>query len=210
MTRPEKHTIPAKHSWMTASLALAVTCLIALPMSVAAQDSDNHNPANNSFDVRSSVGDMHIGGDAKPSDTGLPVYPNARLKHSERSKDDSSANLSLFTSAFGIKLVVVSYVSDDSQDKIVSYYKDQLQKKYGKVLECHSSDDGTKYQAHDDDDSNSSKQLKCEGDNKGPNIELKVGTEDNEHVVAVEPNKSGSGATFALVYVHARGKQGDI
>jgi hypothetical protein len=187
------------------SLALAAACLIAVPLSAAAQDSDNHDK---SLDVRSSVGDMHIGGDAKPSDTGLPVYPNARLKHSDNSKDDSSANVTLFTSAFGIKLVVVSYVSDDSQDKIVAYYKDQLQKKYGKVLECHSSGDGTKYDAHDDDDS--SKQLKCDGDNKGPNIELKVGTEDNQHVVAVEPNKSGSGATFALVYVHARGKQGDI
>jgi len=204
MIRPDKQTCPSKRPKIGGLLALAAACMIALPISAAAQDSDK------SVDVRSSAGDMHLGTDAKAGDTGLPVYPNARLKHSERSKDDSSANLSLFTSAFGIKLVVVSYVSDDSQDKIVAYYKDQLRKKYGNVLECHSSDDGTKYQAHDDDDSNSSKELKCEGDNKGPNIELKVGTEDNQHVVAVEPNKSGSGATFALVYVHTRGKQGDI
>jgi hypothetical protein len=40
--------------------------------------------------------------------------------------------------------------------------------------------------------------------------ELKVGTEDNQHVVALEPNDGHSGTTFALVYVHTRGKQGDI
>ena len=205
MIRSEQ-SCPLKRSMIGALLALAVACLIAIPISAAAQDSDNHDK---SVDVRSSAGDMHLGTDAKAADTGLPVYPNARLKQSDRSKDDSAANVSLFTSAFGIKLVVVSYVSDDSQDKIVAYYKDQLQKKYGKVLECHSHGDGAKYDAHDDDDSKS-KELTCDGDNKGPNIELKVGTEDNQHVVAVEPNKSGAGATFALVYVHTRGKQGDI
>jgi hypothetical protein len=51
--------------------------------------------------------------------------------------------------------------------------------------------------------------LKCDSDG-GPVTELKVGTEDNQHVVAVEPRDSGKGATFALVYVRTRGKQGDI
>jgi hypothetical protein len=62
----------------------------------------------------------------------------------------------------------------------------------------------------DDKDSKKSKELKCEGDNSGPVTELKVGTEDNQRVVAVEPADHGSGSTFAVVYVHARGKQGDI
>ena len=58
--------------------------------------------------------------------------------------------------------------------------------------------------------SNPPKQLKCEGDNTGPVTELKVGTEDNEHVVAIEPSHTGKGTIFALVYMHSRGKQGDI
>jgi hypothetical protein len=207
MTHPQKHTIPARHSRMT-SLALAAACLIALPMSVAAQDSDNHNSANNSLDVRSTVGDMHLGADAKPADVGLPVYPHARYKR-ETDKDSSNANLSLFTQAFGVKLVVLHYESDDPSDKIVAFYKDQL-KKYGKVLECHTSGEGTTVDSHDSDDSKQSKELKCEGDNKGPNTELKAGTENSQHAVAIEPNKSGSGTTFSLVYVYSRGKQGDI
>jgi len=39
---------------------------------------------------------------------------------------------------------------------------------------------------------------------------LKVGTEDNEHVVAIKPNRAGKGTIFALVYLYTRGKQGDI
>ena len=46
------------------------------------------------------------------------------------------------------------------------------------------------------------KDLKCEGDNSGDVIELKAGTEDNQHLVAIEP--AGKGSTFALVYVQTR------
>ena len=59
-------------------------------------------------------------------------------------------------------------------------------------------------------DDEHSKELKCEGDNSGPVTELKVGTENNQHVVAVEPGDGHNGSTFALVYLHTRGKQSDI
>ena len=62
----------------------------------------------------------------------------------------------------------------------------------------------------DFDDDKPSKELKCEGDDKGPVTELKVGTEDNQRVVAIEPHEGRSGSSLALVYVHTRGKQGDI
>jgi hypothetical protein len=101
---------------------------------------------------------------------------------------------------------------------VVDFYRDKL-KKYGNVLECHSQKHGSDVDVHSDDKdsqgagskdkSQESKQLKCES-NGGPVTELKVGTEDNQHVVAIEPSDSGKGATFALVYVRARGKQGDI
>jgi len=39
-------------------------------------------------------------------------------------------------------------------------------------------------------------------------VELKVGTEDNQHIVAVEPQ--GKGSSFALVYVQTHGKEGMI
>jgi hypothetical protein len=109
-----------------------------------------------------------------------------------------------------VKLVIAKYGSDDAPNKIVDFYREKL-KKYGKVLECHTSEhSGNAHADVDDQKEQPSKELKCEGDNTGPVTELKVGTEDNEHVVAIEPNRTGKGTIFALVYVHTRGKQGDI
>lgn len=185
-------------------LAAAFGILIAIS-GVAAQAQEDKDK---NFDVRSSVGDLHVGADADARKVGLPLYPGARLKSDDHDRDN--ANLSIFTEAFGFKLVVANYDSDDASAKVIAFYRDKL-KKYGKVLECHSRKHGGDVDIHDDekDDSNKSKELKCEGDNTGPVTELKVGTDENQHVVAVEP-REGSGSTFALVYVHARGKQGDI
>jgi hypothetical protein len=156
-----------------------------------------------------------MGTDADARKTGLPLYPGARLRHDE--ENDSAANLSLFTEAFGVKLVLVKYDSDDAPGKLIDFYRDKL-KKYGKVVECHTRKHGgshADFNDHEDsknDDSKDehSKPVKCEGDNTGPVTELKVGTEANQHVVAVEPGSGGKGSAFALVYVHTRGKQGDI
>jgi hypothetical protein len=73
------------------------------------------------------------------------------------------------------------------------------------VLECHgsSNDDDVDVSSHDSKDSN---KLKCKGNNTGDKVELKVGTEDNQRIVAVQPAEKGKGSTFALVYVQTRGK----
>ncbi len=182
--------------------ALAVAVFLTLP--VLAQDSDTQNK---NLDITSPVGDLHVGSDADAHKTGLPLYPGARLKSEDDNKNQ--ANLSVLTEAFGMKLVVANYVSDDAPAKIIDFYRDKL-KKYGKVLECHSQKHGSDVDVHDDDkDSKGSKALKCE-QNSGPVTELKVGTEDNQHVVAVEPPDTGKGSTFAIVYVYTHGKRGDI
>ena len=187
---------------LTIAFALAAT----LTVPAIAQDSDNQNK---NFDIRSTVGDLHVGSDADARKAGLPLYPGARLKSEGDDKDNDRANLSVLTEAFGMKLVVASYESDDAPAKIVDFYRDKL-KKYGKVLECHSHKHDESIDVHDDDkDSKSSKELKCD-ENSGPITELKVGVEDNQHVVAVQPRDTGKGSTFALVYVHTHGKRGDI
>jgi len=168
--------------------------------------SANDDSKDKGFDVKSSVGDMHVGNDGDVRATGLPAYPGARLKKDE--KDGNNANLALSTSAFGFKLIVVKYESDDAPSKVIAYYRGKL-KKYGSVLECHTSKHGVELYP-DKDDSSKSKELKCDDNNGGSVVELKVGTEDSQHIVAVEPAESGSGSTFAIVYVYTRGKQADI
>jgi hypothetical protein len=192
---------------------ITFTLAVALAATVAgfAQDSKDKDK-DSTFDVRSSVGDLHVGKDADARKAGLPLYPGARPKVDE--KNDSQANLSLLTDAFGIKLVVANYESDDDPAKVLDFYRDKL-KKYGKVLECHTEKHGGDVDVNDNDDNKKtgdakkSKELQCDG-SKGPVTELKAGTEDNQHVVAVEPRHDSKGSTFALVYVRTHGKQGEI
>jgi len=191
------------------TLSLTIAAMVTLP--ALAQQSDTQDK---SLDVRSSVGDLHVGKDADARNAGLPLYPGAHPKHEE---NNEPLNFGVAAEGFGLKLVVAKYESDDAPAKVVDFYREKL-KKFGKVLECHSQKHGGDVDVHNDDkDSGSgskdkdqeSKKLKCESSG-GPVTELKVGTEDNQHVVAIEPRDSGKGATFALVYLRARGKQGDI
>jgi hypothetical protein len=187
---------------MVRHLTLALAVAVALP--VLAQDSPGQDK---NLDVTSSAGDLHIGSDADARKTGLPLYPGARLKSDD--ENNGKANLSILTEAFGMKLVVAKYDSDDAPAKIIDFYRDKL-KKYGKVLECHSQKHGGHVEVNQDSkDSKDSKELKCD-ENSGPVTELKVGTEVNQHIVAIEPREADKGSTFALVYLHTRGKRGEI
>ena len=192
---------------MARDLALALVFVAALTLPILSQDSDS---GDKNVDVRSPVGDLHLGKDADAKKVGVPLYPGARLKTGDEHKDQ--ANLSMVTDAFGMKLIVANYVADDDPAKVVDFYRDKL-KKYGKVLECHSQKHGGDVSMHedykDDDKDNKSKELKCD-ENSGPVTELKVGTEDNQRVVAIEPGDGNKGSSFALVYLHTRGKRGDI
>ncbi len=194
------------------TIAAAFAIVLAIPCSAQSQKSDAGHDDN--FDVRSSVGDLHLGKDADAQKTGLPLYPGARPKREkDKDKDNDPLNFGIFTEAFGFKIVLAKYESDDAPGKVIDFYRDRL-KKYGKVLECHTKEHGGDAHADFDDDkdkdSKGSKELKCEGDNTGPVTELKVGREDNQHVVAIEPRDGHTGSTFALLYVYTRGKHGDI
>jgi hypothetical protein len=157
-------------------------------------------------DIQTPVGGIHVSEDADVRDTGLPVYPGARLKEKEKEGDSKRANVNISGPGFGVKVVALEYVSGDSPQKLVDYYKDQL-KKYGAVLECHTSKHEGDIEtgvSHDSDGKSESKQLTCDKGDGGNTVELKAGTKDEQHIVAVEPD--GKGSSFALVYVRARGK----
>jgi hypothetical protein len=186
---------------------LSTLTISALSLGLAAcgvnvKEKDNGN-GDKEVTIKSPVGNMHVGEDVKGEDTGLAVYPGAKLAEKDNGNSDR-ANVNISTSLFGLKLVVVKYVSDDAPDKLVAFYTNDL-KRYGKVLQCRKSGMGpdVKMSIHaDDEDSKSSGKLVCTGDDKGDTIEIKVGTNSNEHIVAVSPK--GKGSEFALVYVHTR------
>ena len=163
-----------------------------------------HNGHDKQVDIKTLVGGIHVSKDADVGDVGLAVYPGAHLKQEDANGSDKSANVNISSFGFGLKVVALEYQSDDSPAKLIAYYKDEL-KKYGKVLECHTSH----FEVNPDmkDSEHGSHELTCEG-SSGNNVELKVGTKENQHLVSIKPE--GKGSSFALVYVKTHRKEADI
>jgi hypothetical protein len=182
------------------SFCLLATVLLPL-MACSVNVKKDNNGQDKNVDITTPFGGLHVNNNADARDTGLPVYPGAHLKPKNGDHDEKSADVEFSTSAFGLKVVVLEYLTDDAPSKVIAYYQDQL-KKYGKVLQCHNSH-GTNYGYNGDSD-----ELKCEGDNGGKTTELKAGTKGNQRIVAVNPE--GKGSDFALVYVRMRGKEDTI
>ncbi len=192
--------IPRKVAPAFALSLLSIALLSACSVNVKKND----NGEDKNVDINTPMGGIHVSNDADVRDTGLSVYPGARLKLKDSDGDEKSANVNISGFGFGVKVVAVEYASDDSPTKLIAFYQDRL-KKFGNVLQCRSTGHVNYTRSSEGNDS---KQLKCEGDNSGKNIELKVGTEDNQHIVAIEPD--GSGSSFTLVYVRTHGKDTSI
>lgn len=168
-------------------------------------DVKDRNGDNSKVDIQTPVGGMHIDEAANVKDTGLAVYPGARKKE-KTGNDSKSANVNISSSFFGVKVVALEYESDDPPTKVQAFYQDQL-KKFGQVVECHTDKHGGDLSVKAGLNSTAGK-VRCEGNNTGNVVELKVGTEDNQHLVSIEPQANGT--DFALVYVLTRGKEGTI
>jgi hypothetical protein len=164
------------------------------------------NGQDKQVDVKSLLGDVHVSKQADVADVGLAVYPGARLKEEDSERSDKSANVNISGFGFGIKVIALEYESDDTPAKVLSFYRDQL-KKYGNVLECHTSKGDWNVNMGSHGSKNGSNELTCKGSG-GNDIELKVGKQDDQHIVAVEPE--GKGSSFSLVYVRTHGKDADI
>ena len=186
-------------------LSLAVASIWLLP-ACSVNVKKQANGEEKQVDIKTLVGDIHVSKQADVSDTGLAVYPGARLKEEGSNGHDKSANVNISGFGFGIKVVALQYESDATPEQLIAFYKDQL-KKYGNVLECHSANHLNLDTNVSDKSKSDSHELTC-GGNRGNHIELKVGTKENQHIVAVEPE--GKGSSFSLVYVRTHGKDADI
>jgi hypothetical protein len=151
-------------------------------------------------DIRTPFGDLKVNTDVDVKDTGLPVYPGAQ-RVAETEGDRHAANVNISSSEFGLKVVAIKYRSDDPPAKVLDFYRPKMKAFGGKFLEC--NEQGFVTYSHTNED----KELTCEHvGSRGSAVELKSGTPDRQHIVAVKP--VGSGSEFALVYVSKRGKEG--
>ena len=99
----------------------AVTFLAMSGGSLRAQDGD--------FNL-----DLHANGHATAQAIGLPEYPGAK-PYKEKDDDSSSADLGMILNSFHFRLQVASYLTPDSGERVLDFYRKPLSR-YGEVLEC--------------------------------------------------------------------------
>jgi len=180
------------------SLAALFAVLAVLPgCSINVKDKSNSKEGEARVDIKSPIGDLHVDEQPDIRDAGLTVYPGAKPAPKESGEDKKSANVNLSMPGFALKVIAAEFLSEDSPDKLIAYYSKELQR-YGKPIECHGRWTGGDVHA-EADKKNGSKPVSCGDSGSGDSIELKVGTEGNQHLVAIKPD--GKGARFALVYV---------
>jgi hypothetical protein len=189
----------AAHLTVAATLAMLAGCNIHT----------RKDGAEKNVSISSPLGALKVRTDnVDPKDTGLPVYPGARLKPQTDDHNQGKANVNIDTPWFGLKVVALTYLSDDSQQKVWDYYKKEMSK-YGRVLECKPGSPDMNAEAKEKGD------VTCQGKGghkKGMHIdsddvELKVGTEDHQRIVGFKP--SSNGTQFSLVYVVTHGESKD-
>src|ERR1051326_6057243 len=180
---------PAFLLGVAALLSLGVLC------GCSVSTHENANGKKNDVDIKSPFGSLSVReGHTDVRDTGLSAYPGARVKKDD-DDDRNNANVDISSPLFGVKVVAVKFESDDAPDKVLSFYRKEMGK-YGKVVDC-TGGFGLNFRGHRDQDA----PVTCDGHDSGHkyNEELKVGTENNQRVLAIKSR--GSGSEFAVVYV---------
>lgn len=174
------------------AMVLCVALAIAAPGVRAQNDQDKKD--DNGFSAGVTV---NTKADAKA--VGLPVYPGSR-PHKDNSDDSSAANLGLWGGSIGFKLSLMKLETDAAPQKVAEYYRKALGK-YGKVLDCTNAPALTQEQKDANEKSNT---LACDDDHaKAGEVIYKVGKRDDQRIVNVEPN--GTGSVYSLVYLSTKG-----
>jgi hypothetical protein len=176
-------------------------CLIALT-GCTVTTHDKGDGKKDDVDIRTPFGSLSVKeGNNDIKDTGLSPYPGARVKK-DSDDDKHSANVNISSSLFGLKVVSVNFETDDPSDKVLAFYRKDMGK-YGKVLNCTGDVNMNMNFAHKDKDS----EVTCHGEGSDHEYkeQLKVGTENNQRIVAVKPKSNG--AEFTLVFVRAWGSK---
>jgi hypothetical protein len=191
------------------SLAAALAGLFILPgCSVNVRDKGSSKDGGARVDIQSPVGDLHVDEQPDIRGTGLTIYPGAKPAPKDTSEDKKSANVNLSFPGFALKVVAAEFISDDAPDKVTAFYNKELQR-FGKPIQCQGRWRGGDVEVDSDKHEGLSKPVACGGAGSGDSVEIKVGTEGNQHIAAIKSD--GKGSRFALVYVrmHA-GKEDTI
>jgi len=139
------------------------------------------------------------------SATGLPAYPGAQLvkKNSDdgkEGKDSGAADIDMSFGSFRLRVKALSYRTTDPPAKVLAFYQ-QGMAQFGPVIRCSDHQPvGTPTHTPEgldcSEDEHTHTKLNV-NTNFSDKIELKAGSKLHQHIVAIDPE--GTGTKFGLI-----------
>lgn len=171
----------------------------------------NKQGGDNNVKIATPFGGMQVktNDDTVLQSMGLPPYPGAVLV--KKDNDHGAADVNMNFGNFHLRVKAASYRTTDSPDKVEAFYRKALGR-YGDVIQC-SNDRPVGEPTH------TAEGLTCDNDKKHVSInddmsrkmELKAGSKQHQHIVAINPE--GTGTKLGLVALdlpgHFMGNGGD-
>jgi hypothetical protein len=182
---------------MKQTIAAGVMLTVALTCGCRVE-SDKHGDSDN-VKIATPFGGMQVKTNeaAVLEEIGLPAYPGAELVK-KKDKDSGSADVNFSFGDFKLRVKAASYRTGDSPDKVAAFYRKALGR-YGDVIQCANKQavgSPTRTAEGLTCDHEKDGHVKVDGDVTGK-MELKAGSEQHQHIVALDPE--GSGTKFGLV-----------
>jgi hypothetical protein len=173
--------MPVRHLIVMAGVAPAILLVAACVVVREDEDGDATRMA-----ISTPVGGLAARTGGNAGKTGLPVYPGAQLTRDTHDGDADRANVSIGTPWFGLHVIAAEYESEDSPERILSFYREEM-KKLGSVTECRGEVDFR----HD--------RPECRSRSSSEDVQLVAGSAESHRIVSVRPRADGS--AFALVSI---------
>ena len=140
-----------------------------------------------------------------PGEIGLPIYPGA--SEVRKSNDTGgAADVNMNFGSFQMRIKAVSYQTPDAPDKVEAFYRDALGH-FGDVIACRNNHAvGAPAQTSEGLSCDNSKgnHITVEETGDSTKLQLKAGSKQHRHIVAIEPR--GSGTKFGLVALDLPGR----
>jgi hypothetical protein len=167
----------------------AVVCLIASMPLAACDVSVQERADGKNVDVSTPFANVSVRTDGEPPDTGLPVYPGARLR--QKADGPESAVVNVGTPFSEVHVAAATFDSTDAPGPVLEFYR-RAMRVYGDVTECRGEIDFKK-----------GGRPVCTPRARAIPVQLAVGTEDHHRMVVVSPRDEGS--EIVVTYVQASG-----
>jgi hypothetical protein len=139
---------------------------------------------------------LHANSNASAAKIGLPAYPGAALY--KDADNDSAADLGLTINDFHFSMLAANYVTSDSPEKVLSFYRKPLSR-YGEVLECNQGNPVGALKVTRSGLTCGQGQGNGNG-NSSTDHEIRAGSPNQFRIVGIDDSHPGS-TRFGLVYL---------